>query len=363
MPLDACSDPTPPARPATRSAARVLARSTALLLLIGCGLAYPRVVTDKDTPPEWRTKSQHARLPPVVVDPALPDYKPVKGLAGTIHSVGSSGLSNLLLRWSDEFKNIYPQVTIAIEAVGSDKAVAALVDGQAEIAPMSRAMSPAEIAKLEARFGYPPTRVPVALDAIAVYVNKYNPLQEIDMDRLEAVFAANRKNGGAPIRTWGQLGLGGEWAERAIVPKTPDSKQGLYALFREMVLEGGDFRYDLNPDPVSTSIVQGVGADAAAIGFASRFYATVRTRAIAVRARGGTQAYLPTPENCQRGVYPLSRKLYLYFNHKPGTPAAPLVNELVSFVCSRPGQETVANLNNLPLSAALASSECLARLH
>ena len=139
MPLDACSDPTPPARPATRSAARVLARSTALLLLIGCGLAYPRVVTDKDTPPEWRTKSQHARLPPVVVDPALPDYKPVKGLAGTIHSVGSSGLSNLLLRWSDEFKNIYPQVTIAIEAVGSDKAVAALVDGQAEIAPMSRA--------------------------------------------------------------------------------------------------------------------------------------------------------------------------------------------------------------------------------
>jgi phosphate transport system substrate-binding protein len=341
-------------------------RSTAgpivLAILAGAAcFAQARVVTD--TPPEWRVKSPRPSVEPIRLDPKLPDYRPVGGLAGTVRSVGSSGLSNLMHTWVDEFQGIYPKVQVEIEGVGSEGGVAALVQGTADIAPMSRAMSPAEIAQFQARYGYAPTRIPVALDAIAVYVNKYNPLQSIDMEQLAAIYAARRKSGGEPIRTWGQVGLGGEWAARAIAVKSPDKKQGLYAMFRDLVLEGGDYRYDLQPEPVSTSIVQAVGAEADAIGFASRFYATLRTRALAVRPRAGGTPVPLTAENCQNGSYPLARKLYLYINRKPGTAVPAAVEQLVTFACSRAGQETVAKEGNLPLSAALARDECIAPLH
>ena len=332
----------------------------AALLALTCA-AHARIVTD--TPPEWRIKVPRPSVEPIPIDVKLPDYKAVAGLSGKVRSVGSSGLSTLLQNWVDEFKNIYPQVTVEVEGAGSEVGVTALLQGTADIAPMSRAMTPAEIGQFQARFGYPPTSVPIALDAISVYVNKYNPLESIDMDQLEAVFAATRKRGGEPIRTWGQLGLTGEWAGRTIAVKSPDRKQGLFSLFRDTVLEGGNYRYDLQPEPVSSSIVQAVGADADAIGFASRFYATIRTRALAVRGRNGTQAVAPTAENCQNGSYPLARKLYLYLNHKPGVALPQPVEQLVTFICSRPGQETVVREGNLPLSAALARDECLAPIH
>lgn len=332
----------------------------AVLLGAAC-LAQARVVTD--TPPEWRVKSPRPSIEPIRLDPKLPDYKPVPGLAGTVRSVGSSGLSNLMHTWVDEFQGIYPKVKVEIDGVGSEGGVAALIQGTADVAPMSRAMSAAEVAQFQARFGYAPTRIPIALDAIAVYVNKYNPIQSIDLDQLEAIYSARRTRGGESIRTWGQLGLGGEWAPRTIAVKSPDKKQGLYAMFRELVLEGGDYRYDLQPEPVSTSIVQAVGAEADAIGFASRFYATLRTRAIAVKPRAGGQAVPLTPETCQNGSYPLARKLYLYINRKPGSAVPAPVEQLVTFACSRAGQETVAREGNLPLSAALARDECIAPLH
>jgi len=324
-------------------------------------VAQARVITD--TPPEWRIKSPRPQVEQVRVDAKLPDYRAVPGLAGKVRSIGSSGLSNLVQTWAEEFKGIYPNVEIEIEGVGSEGGVKALIEGAADVAPMSRAMTQAEVGQFQARFGYPPVRVPVALDAISVYVNKYNPLDAIDLEQLEAIYAATRKRGGEPIRTWGQLGLTGAWASRDIAVKSPDRKQGLYAMFRDLVLEGGNYRYDLQAEPVSTSIVQAVGADADAIGFASRFYATLRTRALAVKGRGATQAVLPTPENCQNGSYPLARKLYLYVNRKPGTAVPPTVEQFLGYVCSRAGQETVVREGNLPLSAALARDECMAPLH
>ena len=320
-----------------------------------------KVITD--TPPEWKVVRRAAQLDAATVDAALPDYRKIARLEGTVRSVGSSGLSNLLQRWAQEFRSIYPGVEVNIAGGGSDTALPALLEGRADIAPMSRPMRSEEMSAFKAKFGYPPTRLAIAADALAVFVNKYNPLQSASIAQLDRIFSMNHKRGGQAIRNWGELGLGGEWKDRPVVLKGPDRSQGSYALFRDVVLEGGDYRYDLAPEPGSTSVVQAVGAEATAIGFASRFYSTRRTRALAIGKAEGAPAVHPTQENCLNGSYPLSRFLYIYVNRKPQSSLAPATGQLLAFICSKQGQEIVAHENNLPLDATTAKTECTGQLN
>jgi phosphate transport system substrate-binding protein len=294
-----------------------------------------------------------------VVDPKLPDYKRAGDLSGRLRSQGSSGLSVLLNHWSDEFKRIYPSVEMDITGGGSGTALPALLNGSADMAPMSRAMGASELEQFQTKFGYAPTRVTIALDAIAIFVNKNNPLTKISLAQLDGVFSVTRKRGAADIKLWGQLGLDGDWREREIILKTPDSSHGMYILFREMVLQGGDFRYNTLPEPVSTSIVQGVGTQAGAIGFASYFYDSRRSRPLAVSTAEAGTFFEPTQENCTSGKYPLTRFLYIYVNRKPGATLNPLTGQFLTFVCSKQGQETLARGGSYPLSADVVARECL----
>ena len=315
-----------------------------------------------DTPPEWKAV-RRAHPDTAIVDAALPDYRKIAGLEGTVRSVGSSGLSNLLQRWAQEFRSIYPSVQVNIAGGGSDSALPALLEGRADIAPMSRPMRSDEVSAFRSKFGYPPTRLAIAADALAVFVNKYNPLESTNLALLDRIFSMTHKRGGQAIRNWGELGLSGEWKDRPIVLKGPDRSQGSYALFRDMVLNGGDYRYDLAPEPGSTSVVQAVGAEATAIGFASRFYSTRRTRALAIGKGENGPAVRPTQENCLNGSYPLSRFLYIYVNKKPQSSLAPATGQILAFICSKQGQEVVAHENNLPLDAATAKAECAGQLN
>ncbi len=198
----------------------------------------------------------------------------------------------------------------------------------------------------------------VAIDAIAVYVNKNNPLTRVSFAELDALYSVTRKLGGAPIRTWGQLGLTGDWAGRMILIKGASSAQGVYGVFRSIVLAGGEYRLDMHPEPVASSIVQAVATEDGAIGFASHVLAAARTKTLAIgRAEGGPYL-LPTVEHASDGSYPLARKLFVYFNRVPGAPVAPAVREFLRFICSAQAQEIAARDGNFPLNAALAASEC-----
>ncbi|MEQ1516026.1 MAG: PstS family phosphate ABC transporter substrate-binding protein, partial [Usitatibacteraceae bacterium] len=300
--------------------------------------------------------------PRILVDPAMSVYARAAALAGTVRSVGSSTLSNLLFRWATDFKLAYSNVEISIVGGGSDAAPLALLAGSAELAPMSRPMNATETKAFETKFGYPPTRLTVALDAIAVYVNKKNPLTQASLEQIDAIFSSTQKRGHAPIKTWGQLGLAGEWQSLTIELKGPNRAQGIYGLFRELALEGGDFRIDMKSEPVASSIVQGVGADEQAIGFASYFYASARARPLAVSKTAQGPFVLPTQEGVLSGSYPLSRMLYIYVNKPPrgALPAATL--ELLRFICTEPGQTVAARDGNYPLDARLARDECLGQL-
>lgn len=316
------------------------------------------------TPPGWPTPKETLRpeTDKIKIDGRLADYRRVEKLEGKIRSVGSSTLSNLMNRWVEAFKLLYPGFEVDITGGGSGMAVAALLENRAELAPMSRAMTTKELADFQAKFGYAPTRITVGLDAVAVYVNKNNPLEAMTMKQLDSVFSASHKRGGDSIKTWGQLGLSGPWAELEIAPKGPAKTHGMYSLFKEMVMDGGDFRYDLKSEPVSTSIVQNVGAEKAAIGFASYFFNSRRTRPIALSASESGPYFLPTQQNCTEGKYPLARPLFVYVNKKPGTTLSPVTGHFLGFICSKQGQETAAKEGNYPLNAETSVRDCFGSL-
>jgi phosphate transport system substrate-binding protein len=299
---------------------------------------------------------------PITLDPTIPAYTRLPLLTGTVNSTGSSTLSNLLYRWASDFKLTYPNVEINIVGGGSDSAPVALIAGTADLAPMSRPMNATEAAAFKTKFGYEPTRVTVALDAIAIYVNKKNPLTQISLKQADAIFSSSYKRGATPIKTWGQLGLKDDWQSKTIELKGPSRAQGIYGLFRELALDGGDFRFDMKPEPVASSIVQGVGADEKAIGFASYFYVSARARPLAVSKSDGGPFVLPTQEGVLSGAYPLSRMLYIYVNKPPAGALPAASRELLRFICTEPGQAVVARDGNYPLNAALASKECLAQI-
>ncbi|MGH7256360.1 MAG: PstS family phosphate ABC transporter substrate-binding protein, partial [Nitrospirales bacterium] len=176
------------------------------------------------------------------VDPALPTYAKVSGVSGNLNSIGSDTLNNLMTLWAEGFRRQYPNVKIQIEGKGSSTAPPALIEGTAQLGPMSRKMKGSEIDKFEAKFGYKPTVFRVAIDALAIYVNKDNPIKGMTLAQVDAAFSKNRRRGLAQdISKWGQLSLNGEWANKPISLYGRNSASGTYGFFKEHALNNGDY--------------------------------------------------------------------------------------------------------------------------
>lgn len=292
------------------------------------------------------------------VDPALPSYKKVSGVSGSLSSVGSDTMNNMMTLWAETFRRMYPGVKVQVEGKGSSTAPAALIAGTAQFGPMSRAMRATEIDQFEAKYGYKPTELRTSYDALAVYVGKDNPIAKMTLAQLEAVFSKTRKRGyREDIGTWGQLGLTGDWAKRPISLYGRNSASGTYGFFKEHVLKNGDYRNTVKEQPGSASVVQGVTEDRFAIGYSGIGYRTSGVKAVALAESEKGPYAEGTYANVQNGTYPLSRFLYVYVNKAPGKPLDPLVLEFVRLIYSREGQEVVVKDGYMPLSAAQAQAE------
>ena len=292
------------------------------------------------------------------VDPALPDYKTASGVSGNLNSVGSDTLANLMTLWAEEYKHLYPNVNIQIQAAGSATAPPALAEGTASLGPMSREMKSEEIAAFEAKYKYKPTAIAVAIDALAVYVNKDNPLTGLSLPQVDAIFSATRKCGYASdITAWGQLGLTGVLAGSPIQLYGRNSVSGTYGFFKEHALCKGDYRNTVNEQPGSASVVQGVTKSANGIGYSGIGYRTSGVRAVPL-ARKESEDFIPaTVENALSGNYPLSRFLYIYVNKEPNKPLPPLEKEFIRMVLSRVGQMVVVKDGYIPLPSVIAGKE------
>ncbi|HXV76463.1 MAG TPA: PstS family phosphate ABC transporter substrate-binding protein [Candidatus Polarisedimenticolaceae bacterium] len=298
----------------------------------------------------------------VQVDPSLRPYQTTSGVSGNLDSIGSDTLNNLMTLWAEGFRKTYPNVRIQVEGKGSSTAPPALIKGTAQIGPMSRAMKATEIDEFERAFGYEPTQIRVAIDALAVYVNKDNPLDKLTLEQVDAVFSSTLKCGhGGSIDRWDQLGLSGSWSGKPISLYGRNSASGTYGYFKTEALCKGDFRDIVKEQPGSASVVQGITEDLYGIGYSGIGYKTSGVRTLDL-AKGAGEPYFSTdPETVLAGDYPLSRFLYLYVNKAPNRALDPLAREFLKFVLSRDGQETVVKDGYLPISTTIAERE-LAKL-
>lgn len=292
------------------------------------------------------------------VDENLPAYQKTSGVSGNLSSVGSDTLANLMTLWAESFKNAYPNVNIQIQAAGSSTAPPALTENTSNLGPMSRLMKDKEVEDFEKKFGYKPTPIAVAIDALAVFVHKDNPIEGLTIPQVDAIFSSTRTCGDPKdITNWGELGLTGSWAGREIQLYGRNSVSGTYGYFKSKALCKGDYKNTVNEQPGSASVVQSVSSSVNGIGYSGIGYTTSSVRAIPL-SRGNGKAFVSAnPENAIAGTYPLARFLYVYVNKEPGKPLPPLTSEFIKLVLSREGQEVVVKDGYIPLPAKVAARE------
>jgi phosphate transport system substrate-binding protein len=293
----------------------------------------------------------------VKVDSLLTNYRAVSGVSGSLSSVGSDTLNNLMTLWAEGFSKFYPNVRIQIEGKGSSTAPPALIAGTAQLGPMSRPMRASEIDQFERKYGHKPTEIRVAVDALAVFVNKDNPIKCLTMAQVDAIFSKSRRAGyKEDVRTWGQLGLTGEWASRPLSLYGRNSASGTYGYFKEHVLKNGDYKDEVKEQPGSAAVVQGVTVDRFAVGYSGIGYATAGVRPVPVAEKEG-DCVEASQQNAYSGKYPISRFLLIYVNRSPNQAGDPLVREFVRYALSKQGQQVVVKDGYFPIPAVIAAEE------
>ena len=291
----------------------------------------------------------------VEVDPKIPAYTNVEGVSGNINSIGSDTLNNLMTFWAEGFQTIYPNVNPQIEGKGSSTAPPALMEGTAQLGPMSREMKKDEIDGFEKKFGYKPTQVKVCIDALAVFVHKDNPLTGLTMAQIDGMFSSTFKHGGKDITAWGSLGLTGAWASKPVSLYGRNSASGTYGYFKEVALKKGDYKSSVKEQPGSSGVVQGVSSDLASVGYSGHGYLTAGVKALPLGETPEKQVE-GTYANCLNGTYPLSRFLVIYVNKAPGKPMDTLTLEFLKFILSKDGQDIVVKDGYYPLPADVVAA-------
>jgi len=292
------------------------------------------------------------------LDPALKDYTKQSGVEGSLKSVGSDTLNNVMALWAEGFLKQYPSVKIEIEGKGSGTAPPALISGTAQFGPMSRPMKSGEMDDFEKKYGYKPAALRVGVDALAVFVNKDNPIKCLSLTQVDAIFSKTRKKGGKEdIKTWGQLGLTGEWASKPISLYGRNSASGTYGYFKEVALGEGDYKDSVKEQPGSSAVVQGVASDKFAMGYSGEGYKTADVRLVPLSARDGGTCYEASADNAYAGDYPITRFLYVYMNAKPGAKLEPLRAEFVKYVLSKQGQQAVVKDGLFPIPSAVVNQD------
>ena len=340
-----------------------------LRVALGFGLASLALADTEVPHPAPPTKEQtadwmaHGRtLPPPellqpTIDAGLPNFEPKqdKSLTGHLQGAASDVLANISQRWIAAFKEYYPNVTVEVPPPYSGKVGAKeLVGGKVDFALVSRELVPSDVTSFQAKFGYLPTSVPVMggtyrafgfLDAIVFFVNKDNPIDHLTFKQLDGIFSKTDHRGSEPIRTWGQLGVKGEWADKQIHLYAVKPWNGFEEFVRENVLsvpgKRGEWREDANFYETVFPIAPHVTEDKYGIGYAGIAYTTDDVKLIGVSADDSGKPIRPTYDEVAKAEWPLSRLVYCNINKSPTKPLDPVLSEWVRFILSKQGQEVV----------------------
>ncbi len=290
-----------------------------------------------------------AQLKPTL-DEDVPVYSPAGRVSGKVTVIGSNTMKTILEKWQDTLGQVQPGLVLTVKTKGSNTGADALLSGKAQIVAMSRPMTNAESNQFSTRLGYPPTAVPVAVDALAVFVHKDNPLEQITLQQLDAIFSGERRRG-APetLEGWGQMGLSGSWAQAPIRVHVRDAVSGTSQFFRELVSLEANYKETVIVEPGAASVVAAIMKDRYAIGYSGIGYRTSSVKPLRVAAKEGDPFVEATFDTATNGTYPLRRLLYLYVNQPPQAARSPLLSEIIKFAVSQKGQQAVVKAGFYPL--------------
>ena len=315
-------------------------------------------------------ETNHASL-----EAGIPAYTPVKSLSGELVSVGADTMESLMKLWIEDFIRLYPDVHFTMEAKASGTAGPALTAGRAQLGPVAREMLPAEEDAFKQKYGYEPLpiavaggsyRTPGSTHAIAFFVNRANPISQLTLAQLDAIFSTTRRRGyKEDIKTWGQLGLTGEWTNAPIHLYGLIRPNGIAHFLQLRILQGGNYKQGIHEYTTVGSlaaldaIAQEIGKDRLAIGYSGFSSLTPDVKAVALAEKEGGPYYTGTFEEVVSQKYPLSRFVYIYVNKAPSKPLDPTVREFLKFTLSKQGQEAIVKQGVfLPLpSEALAAGQ------
>lgn len=303
-----------------------------------------------------------------MVDSTLAGYVPVARVPGLLTVAGSDSMQPLLIKIAAAFRLYQPDIKIVVEGGGSETAMGRFLEGialsrtgegnvtghegsrQVFLMASSRELRPTELQQFAARHGYQPTALPIAVDAVAVFVHKDNPVPGLTLEQVDAIFSNTCKRGyPEPIGEWGDLGMTNGWEKAEIHLYGRDQKSGTRAFFREHVLDNGEFKYSVREVPGAASMILAIARDPLGIGYGAIALQGSGTRAVPLAEKSDTPFVTPSAQTAMEGSYPLRRLMYLYVNKPADRPIQPVVMEFLKFVNSREGQEVVARAGFYPI--------------
>lgn len=310
----------------------------------------------------------------------LPAYKPVTVVSGKLVAWGNPEQKPLWERWREGFSKFYPNVQFAENMKSSATISGALFTGTANIGVAGREIMPIESLAFRNIFNYEVYQVvsgsgtfdtSQSTPAIGVFVNSNNPLGKLTMTELDAIFGKEHRRGAREnIRTWGQLGLTGDWADKPIHVYGHDVEAPATAYFFAMRTFNGSSQWtcDLQqfgelrkPDGTGVSagerILDAVANDRYGIGYTGFDHKNPGVKSVALAPVDGGPYVAPTRENAANRTYPLTRNIYLFVNRDPHKGFDRVVREFLRYVLSREGQQAVRDAKYLPLTDAMVSEQ------
>lgn len=335
------------------------------------GLALPLVLASSLLAYEQAPAEQANVLAQSNGDSISEQYQPTPGIGGRVTIAGSDTMQPLMAKLAASFMAFQPKAKFGVEGLGSsesirefmlglslqrrgDKAIGRGTEGtsSASLLASSRPLTDQEVKGFVSHHGYEPIGIPIAMDAVAMYVHNDNPIGRLTLEQVDGMFSSTLKRAkGEHLTTWGQVGLKDQWSQQPIHLYGRNKKSGTREFFRHVALVDGELHDDVQEQPGSASEILAIAQDPLAVGYAGVGFHSSMVRIVPLASGATDPAILPSAESVSNGQYPLARPLYLYVNKNPDGKLDPVVGEFLKFVNSRQGQETVARANFYPLTA------------
>jgi phosphate transport system substrate-binding protein len=294
------------------------------------------------------------------VDPAIPSWQP-----GEVKSepeeelaiVGADIMDEIVLGWTKIYRKQYPRLSLTLDLRASGAGGPGLASGKGQLAPVGREMFPAERKLFVDKYGYEPLEVKVATGSVGslgktattvILVDKDNPIDCLSIPQLDAVYSKTRKHGYKEVNTWGDLGAGGEWANRPIHLYGLKPVNGIEIYFKTVAMDSGEYKDNIEFvkgkgfTHAFTVAAEDMAKRPGGLTYALLANVTPNVKVLKVSPTTGGTCYEPNTENVYSHKYPMSRYVYIYVNKPPGKPLEPKVKEFLKLVLSREGQEVVA---------------------